>query len=126
MTKWQLRSKRKKTGGLLKKHSKKKRYQRARDYIPTHVDKPRIRIHRTKGGGEKVLALATDVANVVVDGKSQKTKILSVQENPADAQFVRRNIITKNAVIETELGPARVTSRPGQSGVVNAVLIKKK
>ena len=126
MTKWQLRSKRKKTGGLLKKHSKKKRYQRARDYLPTRVDKTKKRVRRTKGGGKKMIALSIDTANVSVQGKKQKTKIISVVENPADSQFIRRNIITKNAVIETELGLARVTSRPGQEGIVNAVLIKKK
>jgi small subunit ribosomal protein S8e len=126
MTKWQLKSKRKNTGGLLKKHSKKKRYQRGRDYIPTHIDKPRIRVHRTRGGGKKMLALSTNIANVAFEGETKKVKIISVVENPADPQFVRRNIITKNAIIETELGLARVTSRPGQHGFVNAVLIKKK
>jgi len=126
MTKWQLRSKRKKTGGLLKRHSKKKRYQRGRDYIPTHVEATKKRTRRVRGGNSKSLALSTNIANVSVDGKTRKAKILSVKENPADAQFVRRNIITKNAVIDTEIGLARVTSRPGQEGFVNAVLIKKK
>jgi small subunit ribosomal protein S8e len=126
MTQWQLRSKRKKTGGLLKKHSKKKRHQRGRDYVPTHLGEPRKAGRRTRGGRKKTLAFSTNVANIVADGKSRKAKILSVVENPADAQFVRRNIITKNAVIDTEIGLARVTSRPGQQGFVNAVLIKKK
>jgi small subunit ribosomal protein S8e len=36
---------------------------------------------------------------------------------------VRQNIVTRGAVIETEAGRARVTSRPGQHGVINAVLI---
>jgi small subunit ribosomal protein S8e len=37
---------------------------------------------------------------------------------------VRRNIITRGAVVETKLGRARITSRPGQHGVANAVLVK--
>ena len=37
--------------------------------------------------------------------------------------YVRQNIITKGAVIMTDAGKARVTSRPGQSGSINAVLI---
>jgi small subunit ribosomal protein S8e len=45
-------------------------------------------------------------------------------ENPANPHYVRRNIITKGAVIKTELGNAKVTSRPGQDGVVNAALIE--
>ncbi|MEK6848627.1 MAG: 30S ribosomal protein S8e, partial [Nanoarchaeota archaeon] len=42
---------------------------------------------------------------------------------PANRHFIRRNIMTKGSVIDTELGKARITSRPGQDGVVNAVLI---
>jgi len=38
---------------------------------------------------------------------------------------VRRNIITKGAVIKTEKGPARVTSRPGQHGIINAILLER-
>jgi small subunit ribosomal protein S8e len=72
--------------------------------------------------------LAIDVANVTDSqtGQTKSTKILSVIENPADPHFVRRNVLTKGAIIETELGKARVTSRPGQSGSVNAVLIEAK
>jgi small subunit ribosomal protein S8e len=50
--------------------------------------------------------------------------MLSVVENQANPHFVRRNIVTKGAVVETELGRVRITSRTGQDGVVNAVLIK--
>jgi small subunit ribosomal protein S8e len=32
-------------------------------------------------------------------------------------------MITKGAVLKTELGRARVTSRPGQHGILNAVLM---
>jgi small subunit ribosomal protein S8e len=35
------------------------------------------------------------------------------------------NVITKGAIIETEKGLAKVVSRPGQDGVVNAVLIEQ-
>lgn len=126
MAQWQLKSKRRVTGGLLRKHMKKKRYQRGRDFIPAHVAETKRTKLRTKGGGQKVMLRAVNIANISVDGKTQKTKILSVSENGADSQFVRRNIVTKGAIIETELGKARVTSRPGQNGVVNAVLIKKK
>ncbi|MCI4362340.1 MAG: 30S ribosomal protein S8e, partial [Thermoplasmata archaeon] len=37
--------------------------------------------------------------------------------------YVQRNIVTKGAILETELGLVRVRSRPGQDGVVNAVRI---
>ena len=56
-------------------------------------------------------------------GKSSSTKIVEVVENSANPNYVRQNIITKGSIIETEKGKAKVTSRPGQHGVVNAVLI---
>ncbi len=126
MTKWIIRSKRKITGGLVVKRSKRKKYQRGRDFLPTHVGKTKVRAIRTKGGGEKRIALAIDMANVSVKGKMQKARILSVAENPADSQFTRRNIITKGAIVQTELGRARVTNRPGQEGFVNAGIVEEK
>lgn len=126
MTQWQLRSNRKKTGGLLKRHRKKKRYQRGRDFVPTHVGEYKKRKIRAMGGNKKIMTLSSNIANVIVNGKAQKVKVTSVVENKADSQFVRRNIITKGAIIHTELGKARVTSRPGQHGVINAVLLEEK
>ncbi|HDN05822.1 MAG TPA: 30S ribosomal protein S8e, partial [Candidatus Bathyarchaeota archaeon] len=49
-----------------------------------------------------------------------------VIRNPANVDYDRRGVITKGAIIETSLGLARVTSRPGQNGVINAVLISEK
>ena len=69
--------------------------------------------------------LAAEYANVV-DKKTNKVsrvKIINVKTNPADPNFVQRNILNKGATITTELGDAVVTSRPGQDGAVNAVLI---
>ena len=60
---------------------------------------------------------------LIAQAKIEKLKITAVVENPANRHFVRRNIITKGTVIETEKGKARITSRPGQEGVINAILI---
>ncbi len=63
----------------------------------------------------------------VTDPKTHETKkvaIETVRENPSNPNYVRRNIITKGSIIKTEIGDARVTSRPGQDGTVNAVLIE--
>jgi small subunit ribosomal protein S8e len=48
---------------------------------------------------------------------------MRVVKNPTNIDYDRRGVITKSAVIETSLGLARVTSRPGQQGIINAVLI---
>jgi small subunit ribosomal protein S8e len=50
-------------------------------------------------------------------------KILRFESNEASKDLNRRHILTKGAIIETELGTAKITSRPGQHGVLNAVLI---
>ena len=72
MTKWNLRSKRKATGKLLKRVSKKKKYQRKRDYSPTHVTEKKVVKIRTSGGSYKLLALSANIANVISKGKGQR------------------------------------------------------
>ncbi|MBI5061691.1 MAG: 30S ribosomal protein S8e [Candidatus Aenigmarchaeota archaeon] len=81
---------------------------------------------KTKGGGGKVSVRKALYVNVAVKGVVKKVKILNVLESPADRHFARENIITKGSLIETELGKVRVNSRPGQDGVVNAVLVEAK
>jgi len=80
---------------------------------------------RTRGNNRKSRIKTTNVAYVVdpKTKKTTKTEIVSVVENPANIHYVRRNIVNKGAIVETKLGKARITSRPGQCGTVNAVLI---
>ncbi|MBD3310777.1 30S ribosomal protein S8e, partial [Candidatus Woesearchaeota archaeon] len=80
---------------------------------------------KVKAGGNKQRLLQADVANVLdpKTQKCQKSKIKTIMESPANRHFVRRNIMTKGTIIETEAGKARITSRPGQDGTVNAVLV---
>ena len=78
-----------------------------------------------KGGNTKVRLLAATTANLF-DPKTKQCKQVAlkvVAENPANRNFVRRNILTKGTIVETAQGKARITSRPGQDGVVNAVLL---
>src|SRR3989338_10489999 len=76
-----------------------------------------------KGRGEKGKAHAVSFANVASKGKIAKSRISTVTESPDNRHYARENVITKGALIQTELGIARVTSRPGQDGLVNAVLV---
>ncbi len=126
MGQWNLRSGRKTTGGKYKTHGKKTRALKRRDFLPTHLGGTKSIEKRTRGGSTKRILLKTETANIAIKGKYQKAKILSVLKNPADLQFVRRNIITKGAIIQTDLGKAKVLSRPGQSGTIDAILIEEK
>ena len=122
---WQGKSKRKYTGGRLHLHRKKRAHEAGRPAANTTIGETRRRKIVTRGGGMKMRLLRCEFANVtdLKSGITKETKIITVKENPANPFFARRNITTKSAVIETELGDAVVTSRPGQDGIVNAKLI---
>jgi len=92
----------------------------------THIGEDRTRVIRTFGGNEKVRALRASFANVTnpTSGETKKVKIETVEKNTANPNYVRRNLLTKGAVIKTEIGHARITSRPGQDGIINALLIE--
>jgi small subunit ribosomal protein S8e len=117
------RSKRKRTGGRLRPFRKKKRYQLGREPAETTVDEPRFRTVDSRGNQKKIRALSTNVAQVADGGDVEEATIENVVDNPANVNYIRRNIITKGAIVETSAGRARVTSRPGQDGQVNAVLV---
>ena len=117
-------SPRKRTGGRLRRPRKKRKHELGREPTETEVGAPRFRVVDARGGTVKTRALATDVACVSTDGETIEAEIEDVVENAANPNYVRRNIVTKGAVIETSEGRARVTSRPGQTGQVNAVAIE--
>jgi len=127
MTQWHSDlHKRKKTGGRRRPYRKKRKYERGGDPVLTVIGERKLKEKRARGGGVKY-ALAADLyANVFDPEKkaAQKVKILRLLSNPASRDLERRGVITKGAIIETELGRAKVTSRPGQDGVINAVLVK--
>ena len=82
---------------------------------------------RVRGGNEKVRVVTAEFANVLdpKNGKTRKVKILDVVKNPANPQLVRSKVITKGCIIKTEIGNAKVTSRPSQEGIVNAILLEE-
>ncbi|MDD4281670.1 MAG: 30S ribosomal protein S8e, partial [Candidatus Methanofastidiosa archaeon] len=65
-----------------------------------------------------------EFVNVHTPDGAKRVRLTNVVENPANIHYVRRNVLTKGAVIETEIGKARITSRPGQDGVLNAILVE--
>jgi len=121
----QSRPKRKQTGARYKDYRKKRQYELGREPSFTKLGNKRLQVLRVMGANRKLRLLSADTANLF-DPKSKsfkQAKIKTITDNPANRHFVRRNIMTKGSVIDTELGKARITSRPGQDGVVNAVLI---
>jgi small subunit ribosomal protein S8e len=82
---------------------------------------------RVRGNNIKTAFKTTEFANVAdhVSKKVMKSKILRVIKNSANKDYERRGVISKGALLETEAGTARVVSRPGQDGTVNAILLKQ-
>jgi len=116
------------TGGEIVLARKKKKRELGSLPVFTKIGKEKRKKFRTMGGGEKVKASGVEFANVL-DPKTnttKKVKILDILENLANPHFVRRKVITKGALIKTEIGNAKVTSRPSQHGIVNAVLVEEK
>lgn len=128
MVKWHLRSRRTLTGKRLRRVRKKRKMDMGNEFLETRIGKRNVKVKRERGGNEKLKLLSVEKINVA-DPKTKKVKrvkIISVEKNPANPHFVRRNVISKGAVVKTEIGSAKVTSRPGHDGIVNGVLVNEK
>ncbi len=125
MALWQGNSRRSKTGRRIRYAKGKRKFEIGKEQHLTTIGNPKQKAVRTKGDNKKTRLLTTNIAYTVDQktGKTTKTEITSVIENSANIHYIRRNIMNKGAIIDTKLGKAKVTSRPGQSGTINAVLI---
>ncbi|KKK41658.1 hypothetical protein LCGC14_0727670 [marine sediment metagenome] len=119
------RSKRKFTGKKYKYFRKKRKRELSRPTIDPLVGPEKRKKQRTLGGNFKLRLFSTQVINVtdMSTNKTSNVRIMGFESNAASKDLNRRHVLTKGAVVETELGNVRVTSRPGQHGVLNGVLI---
>jgi len=114
--------------GTGKKSRKKRKYEKGGVFTETTVGESSKKKKKTKGGGSKIILKKTQKINLTVGGKNTVCEILSVEENPANKDYTRRRVITKGAVLTVKKPDgsevkARVTSSPGQAGVINATTI---
>ena len=123
---WQGESKRKPSGGRRMVSHKKRKFEIGREPVLTTIGETKRKYVRIRAGEIRVRMLKAGIANVTnpKTGKTSPAPIKTVTGNPANINYVRRNIITKGAIIQTGAGKARVTSRPGQHGAINAVLVE--
>jgi len=122
---WQGRSRRKRTGGRLRPIRKKRRFEISRELQHATLGSGTVKPYRVRGANVKLRILTTRAINVYdpATKKTQRANVITVRENPANPNYVQRNIITKGAILETDLGLVRVRSRPGQDGVLNGVRV---
>lgn len=120
--------KRKPSGGKKKPYRGKRKYEMGSFPTETVLGEHKVKKSRRRGGNIKVRLVSTRWVNVSdpKTGETKKVEILRVVKNPANVDYDRRGVITRGCLLETPLGIVKVTSRPGQNGILNAVLVEKK
>ncbi len=111
--------------GKINRARKKRKHHIGGFFAETTIGETSAKTVNTKGGGVKQKLVSAKNANVVLDGKNVKCEITALVENPANKDYTRRKIITKGAILDIKSpeGKAlkvKVTSKPGQDGVINA------
>ena len=119
-----MKSGRKASGARYKKPKKKKLTGRLGQTRIVKLGDTKTKTLKTRGGSKKIVSFLGNVANVVAKGKSKKSAIKNVLETPSNTFLARQNILVKGAVIETELGKAKITNRPSQEGNIQAILVE--
>ena len=113
------------TGGRRYPLRTRRKYEIDRYPVETLSGQQETITRKVRGKNLKTALKTIDFVNLAVSGqKVKKTKILKVLKNPSNKDYERRGVISKGTILESEDGQCRVVSRPGQSGVVNAILIK--
>ena len=115
---------RKASGGRYKKPKKKKLTGRQGQARIVKIGDSKTKLISGRGNTSKLVSFLGNVANVMVKGKAKESKITNVAETPSNTFLARQNILVKGAIIETELGKARITNRPSQEGNIQAVLVE--
>lgn len=122
----QAKSRRSATGARYKDYRKKKQHEKGSNPILTRIGELKRRALRVIGGNTKTKQLQAEVVNVVdpKTGKAVKAKLKTVVDNEANRNYVRRNILTKGTVVDTDKGQVKITNRPGQEGTINGVIVQ--
>lgn len=105
---------------------KKRKYGIGREFTATTIGEDTRKKIKAKGGKIKVKLPRARYVNLVDKGKNIRCEITSVADNQANKDYKRRNIITRGTLLEVTMpdgkeAKVKVTSRPGQDGVINAV-----
>ncbi|MBP7708319.1 30S ribosomal protein S8e [Candidatus Pacearchaeota archaeon] len=115
---------RKISGGKYHKQRKKKKYEmKGNDRVVKLADR-KTKTIRGRGGGLRTVSLSQNTINITKNGKGKIAKIKNVIETPSNRFLARQNVIVKGAIVDTDMGKARVTNRPTQEGHVQGVLVE--
>ena len=112
------------TGGRRHPLRSRKKYEMNRFPNESLLGEPIMTTRKVRGKNIKAALKTINFVNLAIESNVKKVKILKVLENATNNDYQRRGVISKGAVLETKEGKCRVVSRPGQHGVVNAILVK--
>jgi small subunit ribosomal protein S8e len=112
------------TGGRRVPLRSRRKYEMNRFPNEALLGEPIMVTRKVRGKNIKTSLKTINFVNLAVDSNVKKVKILKVLENATNNDYQRRGVISKGAILETAEGKCRVVSRPGQHGVVNAILVK--
>ena len=130
MAKWHGISRRKPSGGRLKRPNRyrgKRRTEVSSEAQYAYIgEKDDRKMYRKNAGSLTARLLSANTVNVNLpkEGKTVKATIKSVIANDADPNFIRRNIVTKGSIVDTSMGKVKITSRPGMHGVISGILLE--
>ena len=114
---------RKTSGGKYKRLRKRKLTGRQSQARIVKIGERKTKLIKVRGGNKKIVSFLRNVANVITGKKAKKSIIKNVLETPSNTFLARQNILVKGAIIETELGKAKITNRPSQEGNIQAELL---
>lgn len=126
MAQWHGISRRKPSGGRKVQARGKRSTEISSEKQLALIGESKTKIYRRTGGNTLVRVLAADKVSIN-DPKTGKTTLGTIEnvvENESDPNYVRRNVLVKGAIIETDKGRVRITSRPGKDGVINGILVE--
>ena len=114
------------TGGRRKPLRIRRKYETDR-YPNEAINGAQVTVtRRVRGSNNKVALKTIDFVNLSTgNAKVVKAKIIKVIDNTTNNDYKRRGIISKGAILETIEGKCKVVSKPGQTGIANAVLLKE-
>ena len=115
---------RKVTGGRYKKARKKKKHELGGQTRIVKLGEKKTKLMRVRGGKEKLVSLSQNKINIIKNGKAKVVEIKNVIETPSNRFLARQNVLTKGAIVETELGKAKITNKPSQEGNVQGIIVE--
>ena len=126
MAQWHGISRRKPSGGRKVQARGKRSTEISSEKQMALIGESKTKIYRRTGGNTLVRVLAADKVSInnPKTGKTTLGTIENVVENESDPNYVRRNVLVKGAIIETDKGRVKITSRPGKDGVINGILVE--